>query len=360
MVEYHIQPHDLMKVKNTLALASPEEHITVAGSRLMVEASEMKVPEATLRCVNATIDKPAWLEDHQKTRDNFQVLVSRNFPEALYVQGMIHFNRKAFQEALTCFRNALRAVELWDTEQSAQQYSTIFAPTVSFPARVLYSMSAVEMQIGNVEHAIEKLRSAALDYDDPQAHRMLAITIRDPGNEEEYEQLLLKAASLGDGIAPIHLATYYWSSQSENARPRNRAMARHWFDIFALEDPNQYSVKVIQAADKHAAPTQAAKDEGLVTLKAVDQELSRFERREKTMKRTDERARALADFTSTWKSIAAQLASQWGSPGFRAADFEWPRDLGYYLPLESLRNYDLNQEIVRLRNVTRAHRKDLG
>ena len=244
---------------------------------------------------------------------------------------------------------------------TAQHFPTILAYGVSFPARILYSMSATETKLNNIEDAVNRLFSAAHDYDDPQAHRMLAtLTSQAAGDEKEFEQHLLKAAVVGDAIAPIHLATYYWSNKSEKVKPRDRAMARRWFDIFALEEPNQFSVKVIQAADRHASNAQVAKDGGLASLKAIERELSVFERREKTIKRAREQVRALADFISTWKSITAELISHWGSPGFCTANFEWPKDIAQYLPLESLQDYDLNQDNVRLRNVTRARRKDSG
>lgn len=345
-----------MKVRAALAFAPLHEHGAVACNRLMMKASVLKDPEAVLKVMKASIKNPrwcGWLEDHPSVRDTFQLMVTHEIPEAMYLQGTIEYSQKNFGRALLSFKGALKTLETLGG-QPGQQSPFVHELGTSLPARIIYATSVTQMKLGNKDDAIKALHSAAVDYDDPKALRLLATITYDAGNEEDYEHHLLKAAAMRDEVASIRLAIYYSSRKRVSSGKMDRAMARHWFDVFALDDSDQLSAKVITAAGKHAEATRAARDEGFTALQEIQQELSSLEKQELTASRPKTESQALAEFTKTWKMIVASFISQWQSPGFSISDFEWPTSLGHYLPFEITDQYDLDQGNKNRQYVTRV------
>ena len=380
-----------MKIRRVLSVTLSNEHCRIASFRLILMAAKLQVPEATLLLTHEALNDPNLLQGHATIREHFRTLVIQDHPEALYVQGSIHSKAHEYEQALRYFGDALEIVRQ-SAADLAERESAILLPGVSFPAKVLYEMSICHKQTENWVAAVDDLERAAHHYNDADAYRALARVWKEHGSGDAYEKLLLKAASLGSQEAYLYLALYYWDSQKRREKKiavieglqrqlsshhhehkermelmgiwawlparlgyynalkkleqrkkevlskgweAERALARHWFEVVVLQDPEQYPSKIILASFKHGDESLSTREEGYATLKAIEQQLSSPRPAEQSRKRSEEERRASADLRRSWKSIAAHLTTHWWSSDFRVADFEWPKVWKHYMPLQS-------------------------
>ncbi|THC94101.1 hypothetical protein EYZ11_006430 [Aspergillus tanneri] len=135
-------------------------------------------------------------------------------PRAMIIHATVLGRRERYGEAIALMDQVMQTI--YPTKTAPAADSSLLIGDIEPPWKVY---AWLKEKIGNVTDLDDILRTAALEYQDPEALVKYAFVMMQQGDLEKYEEYMSKAATAGNAKACWKLANFYYLT-SQGRYPR--------------------------------------------------------------------------------------------------------------------------------------------